>query len=74
MSLWLLLAAHLIADFSLQSADWAEKKTQKFRYLVGHAFVYAVVIAVISFLCIPSSIVLIPFCNHCFVAFFHRLD
>lgn len=61
MSLWLLLAAHLIADFSLQSADWAEKKTQKFRYLVGHAFVYAVVIAVISFLCIPSSIVLIPF-------------
>ena len=29
MSLWLLLAAHLIADFSLQSADWAEKKTQK---------------------------------------------
>ena len=48
MSLWLLLAAHLIADFSLQSADWAEKKTQKFRYLAGHAVVYAAVIAAVT--------------------------
>ena len=61
MSLWLLLAAHLIADFSLQSADFAEKKTQKFRYLAGHALVYAVVIATVAFLCIPGDIVWIPF-------------
>lgn len=61
MSLWLFLAAHLIADFSLQSADWAEKKKRKFRYLAGHAFVYAVVIAAAAFLCIPGSIVWIPF-------------
>ena len=44
MSLWLLLAAHLIADFSLQPADWAEKKTQRFKYLARHAFVYAIAI------------------------------
>ena len=61
MSLWLLLAAHLIADFSLQSADCAEKKTQEFRYLAGHALVYAVVIAAVAFLCIPADIVWIPF-------------
>lgn len=61
MSLWLLLAAHLFADFSLQSADWAEKKTQKFRYLAGHAIVYAAVIAVVAFLCIPGRLVWIPF-------------
>lgn len=61
MSPWILLAAHLIADFSLQSADWAEKKTQKFRYLAGHAIVYAAVIAAVSFLCIPGNIVWIPF-------------
>lgn len=61
MSLWLLLAAHLIADFSLQSADWAEKKTQKFRYLAGHAFVYAIVIAVVAFACIPGNCVWAPF-------------
>lgn len=61
MSLWLLLAAHLIADFSLQSADWAEKKTQKFRYLAGHAVVYAAVIAAVAFMCIPGNIVWIPF-------------
>lgn len=61
MSLWLLLAAHLIADFSLQSADWAGKKTQKFRYLAGHAFVYAFVIAVVAFVCIPGNCVWTPF-------------
>lgn len=61
MSLWLLLAAHLIADFSLQSADWAEKKTQEFRYLAGHAVVYAAVIAVVAFICIPGNVVWIPF-------------
>ena len=61
MSLWLLLAAHLIADFSLQSADWAEKKTQKFRYLAGHAVVYAAVMATVAFLCIPGNIIGVPF-------------
>ena len=61
MSLWLLLAAHLIADFSLQSADWAEKKTREFRYLAGHAVVYAAVIAVVAFTCIPGNVVWIPF-------------
>lgn len=61
MSLWLLLAAHLVADFSLQSADWAEKKTQKFRYLAGHAVVYTAVIAVVALFSIPGNIVGIPF-------------
>lgn len=70
MSLWLLLAAHLLADFSLQSADWAEKKTQEFRYLAGHAFVYAVVIAIAAFLCIPGDIIWIPFV---IIAFSHFL-
>lgn len=60
MSLWLFLVAHLIADFSLQSADWAEKKAQKFRYLAGHAVVYAAVIAAVAFLCIPGNVVWIP--------------
>ena len=49
MSLWLLLAAHLIADFSLQPADWAEKNTQRFKHLARHAFEYAIVIAAVVF-------------------------
>lgn len=61
MSLWLLLSAHFIADFSLQSADWAEKKTKEFRYLAGHALVYTVVLALAAFLCIPADVVWIPF-------------
>lgn len=61
MSLWILLSAHLIADFSLQSADWAEKKTRKFRYLAGHAFVYTAVLAAFAFLSIPAAVVWKPF-------------
>lgn len=61
MVLWLLLAAHLIADFSLQSSDWAEKKTQEFRHLIDHTFVYAIGIATVAFLCIPVNMVWIPF-------------
>ena len=61
MLLWLLLAAHFIADFSLQPANMAEKKTHKFRYLAAHSFVYAVVIAATAFLCIPAKLVRVPF-------------
>lgn len=61
MSLWLLLAAHFIADFSLQSADWAKKKTEKIQYLIGHALVYAVVLAIVTFLCIPCDTAWMPF-------------
>lgn len=60
MSLWILLAMHFIADFFLQSADCAEKKTQKFKYLVKHALAYTVVFAVAMFLCIPSNVVWTP--------------
>lgn len=55
MTLWLLLTAHFIADFYLQSADWAEKKTQKVRYLLGHAFVYGVVLTLAAFACLPAG-------------------
>ncbi len=61
MSLWLLLSAHFIADFFLQSAGWAEKKTQKLRYLIGHALAYSVVFGLAAFLCIPADIVWVPF-------------
>lgn len=61
MSLLLILTAHLIADFFLQSAGWAQKKTQKFRYLVGHALVYAVVLAIAMFPCIPVGVAWSPF-------------
>lgn len=60
MALLILMAAHLIADFSLQSSALAEKKTQKFRYLVGHSLIYAIAIALVAFLCIPGKIAAIP--------------
>lgn len=45
----------------MQPADWAEKKTQRFKYLARHAFVYAIVIAAVVFLCIPWESARIPF-------------
>lgn len=60
MQLYILLAAHFIADFTLQSADLAEKKTQKFQYLLGHALTYAAMIAISMFFCIPTSLLRIP--------------
>ncbi len=61
MALWILLIAHLIADFTLQSAEWASKKTQKLRYLFGHAFIYAVVMAIAVFVAIPATTGWLPF-------------
>lgn len=61
MILWFLLIAHLIADFTLQSADWANKKTQKLRYLFAHAFIYASVMAVVVFVSIPANKGWLPF-------------
>lgn len=68
MTLWLVLAAHFIADFTLQPADWAKKKTQKFRYLLGHALVYALVVALTFFLSVPSASAWLP---SCIIAFSH---
>lgn len=61
MSLLLLLTAHFIADFYLQSDDCSEKKIKKFRYLARHALMYALVFAIILFLCIPCNVIWLPF-------------
>lgn len=61
MALWILLIAHLIADFTLQSAEWAHKKTQKLRYLFGHAIIYAVIMAIAVFAAIPAATGWLPF-------------
>lgn len=61
MSLWILLTAHFIADFTLQPAEWAEKKTKEVGYLVRHALAYAGVFVIAAFGCIPARAVWLPF-------------
>lgn len=61
MSLMILLIAHLLADFTLQTADLAKKKMQKMRYLFGHVFIYALVVAVAFFVIIPLNFGLLPY-------------
>ncbi len=51
MILWLLLIAHFLGDFTFQPSSWAEGKTRQFRYLAGHALVYALTAAVALFGC-----------------------
>lgn len=61
MILMILLIAHLLADFTLQTTDLAKKKMQKLRYLFGHVIIYALVIAVAIFVAIPRKIGLLPY-------------
>lgn len=61
MFLWILLGAHFVADFSLQSTNLAERKTESFRWLVVHALIYAIVVAGAIFLLVPVRVAWIPF-------------
>lgn len=61
MFLWILLDAHFVADFSLQSTNLAERKTESFRWLVVHALIYAIVVAGAIFLLVPVRVAWIPF-------------
>ncbi len=59
-SLWILLIAHFISDFMLQSKQCAEKKTKYLRYLWLHAFIYGCVVGVAAFVWMPVHIAWIP--------------
>lgn len=57
---WCLLIAHFAADFYLQPPVLAEKKTEKYRFLLLHAVIYTVITAVAFFICIPAADIWIP--------------
>lgn len=57
---WCLLIAHFAADFYLQPAILAEKKTKKYSYLMLHAIIYAATIAIAFAICIPIKDIWIP--------------
>lgn len=60
MTLWLLLIAHFVGDFYLQTTKLAEKKTQKMRYLLLHGLIYAVVLT-IGFCAISARAFWLPY-------------
>lgn len=51
----ILLIGHLLADFYLQSSKMAEKKQEKFRFLLSHSVIYLLVISVLCLTFITSS-------------------
>lgn len=61
MSLWLMLSAHFLADFSLQSNELAEKKTKQFRYLLRHVLIYSAMMAIAMFSSTSSKEAWIPY-------------
>jgi Protein of unknown function (DUF3307) len=52
----LLLLAHLIGDFLLQTEWMAKNKAVRWRPLLAHCFVYTFVIAVVGYLFLPSGL------------------
>ena len=45
MIVYILIIAHLLADFTFQSTSLAKNKAEQFKYLAVHAFIYAIVFA-----------------------------
>ena len=51
MRLYVLLIAHMLADFTLQTNEMAEKKKTEIKFLLWHCAIYVVVMAVGCFSC-----------------------
>lgn len=49
MVLYILIIAHLLADFTFQSTALADKKKEKFVYLIAHSIIYAATFAIACF-------------------------
>lgn len=58
--LWMLLLAHFVSDFMLQSGTCAEKKTKYMRYLGLHALIYGCVMGVAAWAWLPVHIAWLP--------------
>ena len=69
MILLILVAAHFIADFTLQPAVLAIKKTNNVKFLLLHSLIYAVVFAVFGFVSVKFKAMiwgyLIIILSHC---------
>lgn len=48
-----LIAAHFLADFTMQSSDMAQRKKGDFKYLLLHAGIYACVVGAAVFAAVP---------------------
>lgn len=78
----LLLLAHLIGDYLLQTEWMAKYKAERWRPLLAHCFVYTLVVAVVAYLFIPGGLswwaIGLIFVSHVildrrgFIRFWHR--
>lgn len=55
MRLYVLLIAHILGDFTLQTNEMAQKKKKEPRFLRLHGAIYAVVMAVFCFSCMGAA-------------------
>ena len=62
MGVYVLLIAHMLADFSLQSNEMASKKKFELIWLLKHCAIYAVAMAVGCFLCLDFKAACWTFC------------
>lgn len=60
MILFILIAAHFLADFTFQPGVLAKRKTESFGFLLLHGLIYAVVIAASGFAVVQAKAMLLP--------------
>ena len=61
MVLYILLIAHLLADFTFQSSKLAKMKLCNFKHLACHALIYASIIAIAFFPFITFKTSFLPY-------------
>ncbi len=61
MILYILLIAHFLADFSFQSTKLAEKKINKFKFLIIHSLIYAGTFCIAIFPFVKFSSAVLPY-------------
>lgn len=60
MILFILIAAHFLADFTFQPSALAKRKAESFKFLLLHSLIYAAVIAVAGFFSVKVRAMLLP--------------
>ena len=61
MILFILIAAHFLADFTFQPSVLAKSKTESIGFLLIHGLIYAVVMAAAGFTVVYAKAMLLPF-------------
>ncbi|AMJ41247.1 DUF3307 domain-containing protein [Anaerotignum propionicum] len=77
MIIYILIIAHFLADFTLQTTKLAQRKLDNFKYLIYHAIIYAVIFLITMFPLVKFQKAILPYiiitCSHFFIDWIRTL-